>query len=126
MAKNFPTVDAVLKPNSLFQMTIRDRHSVNMTGLGTVITGLLNPELDSKRLKGQRSCTDVGSSRRAGKTRQSFNFYFVVPSAPVTLFTSYKLPTISDESAIQGNVQYFALKLPLEASEGRVPKGDLL
>jgi hypothetical protein len=117
-SQNFATVDAVLKPNSLFQMTIRDRHAVNVNGLNRVITGLLTPEPDSKRLKGGRS------SKTSATTTSSFDFYFVVPSAPVTLFRSYKLPNISDESTVQGNVQYYALQLPLGADEGRVPREE--
>lgn len=44
-SSNFPTVDGLKKPNMLFQMTVSDKHSVNVDGLKILVDGLIqNPQ----------------------------------------------------------------------------------
>jgi hypothetical protein len=114
-ARNFPTVDAVMRPNRLLQMTVRDKHSINVDGLNAVLNGLTAVEPITKKVKGGENLkADYTSHPMPTAAPSSFDFYFVLPTPPDALFHKYKLPNIPNEQSIQGQVQYYALQLPLK------------
>jgi hypothetical protein len=94
---NFPTIDSVLKPNLLFQMTVSSAHDVNIDGLVAAVQALhLQPSDPPPRL------------------------YFVVPPQQ---FATYQVGTFvslkgTSASAIPDNVEYWVLQLYSAAETG--------
>ena len=95
--KNFPTIDGLMKPNLLFQMTTASTHGVNIDALIDVVRALDVDDDDPVR------------------------FYFVVPPEqfpvfrPGTFESTFKTPM----SSIPSNVEYWALELYPLNEEGR-------
>ncbi|CAI2182402.1 1023_t:CDS:2, partial [Funneliformis geosporum] len=94
--QNFPSIDAIIAPNKLFQMTIAKNHPIKMNGLKT----LLN------KLGGEDASEDI-------------KFYFIVPEH---LYDNYKkqdfhtsddIPAQTVPYWIQFRVNQYALKMGL-------------
>ncbi|MCZ6913328.1 MAG: hypothetical protein O7C59_01620 [Rickettsia endosymbiont of Ixodes persulcatus] len=109
---NFPTIDSVLKPNLLFQMTVSESHDVNIDGLIDAVTALqLRPTDPPPRL------------------------YFVVPpqqfatfqvgafvSSPTKATATAPARPATPLSAIPKNIEYWVLQLyPASSSKRKEP-----
>ena len=87
---NFPTIDGVLKPNLLFQMTVSGSHEVNIDGLIAAVTAL------------QLQSTDPPP-----------RLYFVVPPQQFATYQvgAFVTSKVTPLSALPKTIEYWILQL---------------
>ena len=98
-SKSNPTADAVMSPNYLFQMTISEKHTINIAGLKEIITAM---KLDKEK----------GKDEDKDKAKDDIEVFYLIFVVPAQVFATFSVTPLAELSNLPKNMRILVLAMP--------------